>query len=84
MLPELRDIKEIGAELLPHWDEARRKRWIYRAVEEKGMPAVKLGRSLLFDPAAVAAWLAAHMTTNGGHDGNKNDGPPQEDGPLDT
>jgi predicted DNA-binding transcriptional regulator AlpA len=33
------------------------KKWIYRQHSERGMPAIKLGRSLLFDPSAVLRWL---------------------------
>lgn len=33
------------------------KRWIYRQVEERGMPAIKLGRALVFQLPAVAGWL---------------------------
>jgi excisionase family DNA binding protein len=79
-LPELLDVTELGSVLFPYWDEARRRRWVYRAVEEKGLPAVRLGRSLLFDPDAVKDWLEQHSTTNGGSDAQEKDGP-LADGP---
>jgi excisionase family DNA binding protein len=81
-LPELLDVTELGSVLLPYWPEKKRLRWIYRQVEERGMPALKVGRSLLFDAHAVELWLAAH-STNGGHDEQTNDGPPH-DGPPDS
>ena len=34
------------------------RRWVYAQVEENGLPAYKLGRSLAFELAAVRAWLA--------------------------
>ena len=48
--------------MLPTWDPAKRRRWIYRQVEHHGMPAIRLGRQLVFDTAAVARWLADHST----------------------
>jgi excisionase family DNA binding protein len=33
------------------------KKWVYRQHEERGLPAFKLGRSLLFDASDVLAWL---------------------------
>jgi excisionase family DNA binding protein len=33
------------------------RRWVYAQVEENGLPAYKLGRSLAFELAAVRAWL---------------------------
>lgn len=36
------------------------RRWVYRQVEERGMPALKLGRELCFQVEAVEAWLADH------------------------
>ena len=36
------------------------RRWIYAQVEEHGLPAIKVGRTLLFDPVAVDAWLRSH------------------------
>lgn len=33
------------------------KFWIYRRVESGELPALKLGRALRFDPAAVEKWL---------------------------
>jgi excisionase family DNA binding protein len=35
------------------------RRWVYRQAE-RGMPAHKLGRSLLFQVDAVDAWLERH------------------------
>ncbi len=34
------------------------RRWVYDHVENDGLPAYKLGRSLVFELAAVRAWLA--------------------------
>ncbi len=34
------------------------RRWVYAQVEENGLPAYKLGRSLAFEVSAVRAWLA--------------------------
>ena len=56
-LPEFRTADELGADLWPTWDVRRRRRWIYRCVEERGMPALKLGRQLVFDVSAVSEWL---------------------------
>lgn len=39
-------------------------RWVYSQVEEHGLPAFKLGRTLLFDPDAVGRWLDAHRVGN--------------------
>lgn len=58
MLAELLTADELGAELRPKWDAAKRRRWIYRQHEERGLPAYKVGRSLMFESAAVTAWLA--------------------------
>jgi excisionase family DNA binding protein len=33
------------------------RRWVYAQVEENGLPAYKLGRSLAFEFAAVRTWL---------------------------
>jgi excisionase family DNA binding protein len=33
------------------------RRAVYRLVEDHGLPAYRLGRSLAFDPEAVDAWL---------------------------
>ncbi len=57
MLPKLLTVDELGAELWPTWDEKRRRRWIYRQVEERGMPALTLGSQLVLDSEAVRAWL---------------------------
>jgi excisionase family DNA binding protein len=35
------------------------RRWVYAQVEENGLPAYKLGRSLAFEVSAVRAWLAS-------------------------
>jgi excisionase family DNA binding protein len=35
------------------------KRWVYRQVEERGLPAIRLGRSIVFQLPAVMAWLEA-------------------------
>ena len=59
-LPNLCDIDELGAALLPGWDAKRRRRWLYRQVELHGLPAIRLGRQLVFDPGAVARWLDEH------------------------
>lgn len=57
-----------GAELLGADQLAARygktRRWVYRQVEEHGMPALKLGRELCFQVEAVDAWLAAHRVGN--------------------
>jgi hypothetical protein len=83
MLPELRTVDQLGADLWPSWDEKRRRRWIYRQTEEHGLPAIRLGRSLIFETAAVKAWLDAQTTNRGENDGpRKSDGPPLGDGPL--
>jgi hypothetical protein len=57
-LPEVRSVDELGAELFPSWDATRRRKWLYRQHEERGLPAYKVGRSLMFDTAAVADWFA--------------------------
>jgi excisionase family DNA binding protein len=33
------------------------RRWVYEQVEENGLPAYRLGRSLAFEISAVRAWL---------------------------
>jgi hypothetical protein len=81
MLPELRTATQLAADLWPEWPEQRRTKWLYRQVEERGMPAIRLGRGLVFDPAAVAAWLQ-ERTTNGGNDEETNG--PLQDGPPDN
>jgi excisionase family DNA binding protein len=35
------------------------RRWVYLQVEQNGLPAYKLGRSLAFEVSAVLAWLDA-------------------------
>lgn len=37
----------------------RPRRWIYAQVEEHGLPAYKIGKSLAFEMSAVRAWLDA-------------------------
>lgn len=39
-------------------------RHIRRLRVESGLPFIKLGRLVRFDPADVAAWLAAHKTAS--------------------
>lgn len=34
--------------------------WVYEAKRSKGLPALKLGNHLRFDPAAIDCWLAEH------------------------
>lgn len=34
------------------------RRWVYAQVEENGLPAYKLGRSLAFELSAVRTWLS--------------------------
>ena len=72
MLPELRTVDELGAELWPSWDGAKRRRWIYRQVEERGMPVVRLGRQIVFETPAVCEWLSARSS------GTNNNNPHQE------
>jgi hypothetical protein len=79
MLPQLHTVAELGAELWPHWPSERRAKWIYRQTEEHGLPAIRLGRQLVFDPAAVQAWL---QTNNGGtSEPQTQDGLPAPDSP---
>ena len=40
------------------------KQTIYTWSREYGMPCIRIGRSLRFDPAAVSAWLAAGGTAS--------------------
>ena len=54
---EFRTVDELGAELWPTWTDARRRKWIYRQVEQRGMPAMRLGRQLVFEVSAVTAWF---------------------------
>jgi excisionase family DNA binding protein len=42
------------------------RRWVYRQTEERGLPALKLGRSLVFQLPAVLAWLEAHRVGDWG------------------
>jgi excisionase family DNA binding protein len=35
------------------------RRWIYQQVEERDLPAYKIGKSLAFEVSAVRAWLAS-------------------------
>jgi excisionase family DNA binding protein len=52
-----------GLKLLSADDLAQRlgrdRRWIYRQVSDHGLPALKLGRELCFQVAAVDRWLAS-------------------------
>ena len=36
------------------------RRAVYRLVEDHGLPAIRLGRSLAFDLEPVDAWLESH------------------------
>jgi hypothetical protein len=65
MLPQLRTVDELAAELWPNWDGKRRRRWIYRQVEERQLPAIKVGRQLVFDIAAVRQWLTERTAAGG-------------------
>jgi excisionase family DNA binding protein len=40
------------------------RRWVYGQVEENGLPAYKLGRSLAFELSAVRGWLAKRRVGN--------------------
>jgi hypothetical protein len=62
MLSELYTVDELGAALRPNWDEKRRRRWVYRQHEAHGLPAIKLGRQIVFETDAVKAWLDSHTT----------------------
>lgn len=37
------------------------KSWVYRAVEERGLPAFRLGKYLRFRRRDVMAWIAAQQ-----------------------
>jgi hypothetical protein len=65
-VPELRTVEQLAAELWPAWNEKRRRRWIYRAHEEHDLPGIKVGRQLVFDVAAVRAWLDTQSTNDVG------------------
>lgn len=41
------------------------ERWVRRAVDERRIPYIKLGRLLRFDPDALDAWVAANAVTPG-------------------
>lgn len=60
-LPRLLTAHELAQEL------GQSRRWIYRMYEEKGLPAYKIGRSLLFSAAEVAAWLEAQRNPLNGN-----------------
>jgi excisionase family DNA binding protein len=45
-------------------------RWVYRQREERGMPALMIGRSLLFQLPAVTAWLERHQVGDWGPAGD--------------
>ena len=38
----------------------KNRRAVYRLVEDHGLPAIRLGRSLAFDLGEVDRWLARH------------------------
>lgn len=59
------DVDQLAAAL------GRDKRWIYRA-RDRGCPAYKIGRQLLFRIDLVEEWLATHRVGDVGDDG----GPP--------
>jgi excisionase family DNA binding protein len=40
------------------------RRWVYAQVDENGLPAYKLGRSLAFELSAVRGWLAKRRVGN--------------------
>jgi excisionase family DNA binding protein len=50
-LPELLTADELAARI------HRSRRWIYRQADEREMPAIRVGRAMYFDAAAVAAWI---------------------------
>jgi excisionase family DNA binding protein len=52
-LPELLDVPQLAAEL------GRNKGWVYRSVESRGLPCIRVGRSVYFEREAVAMWLAS-------------------------
>lgn len=62
----LRTVRDKAAE----WGVS--ERWIYRAVEGRGLPAFKIGRSLLLRDDLCEEWLARHLVGGVGDDG----GPP--------
>jgi excisionase family DNA binding protein len=45
------------------------RRWVYSQVDENGLPAYKLGRSLAFEISAVRAWLAQRRVGDWSHEG---------------
>ena len=52
-----------AAELAERWGEDTQT--IYTLAREKGLPVIRFGRAMRFDPRAVAEWAA-----NGGTAGN--------------
>lgn len=56
-LPELLDADQLAERL------RRDRRWVYRRAAEDGLPAIRIGRALWFDPEQVADWLEQHRTT---------------------
>ncbi len=44
-------VKELASAL------GQTERWVYRQVEERGMPAIRLGRALVFQLPPVLGWL---------------------------
>lgn len=50
--------------LFPDEDQGRHK--VYTAAREHGMPCIRFGRAMRFDPKAVAEWLQAGGTASNG------------------
>lgn len=50
-LPRLLKVREIAETL------GQTPKWVYRAHDRHGLPAIRVGRSLLFDEGAVQQWL---------------------------
>jgi excisionase family DNA binding protein len=53
-LPQLYTVKQLALAMRVT------DKWIYRAHASHGLPATRVGRSLLFDPASVNAWLSSN------------------------
>ncbi len=49
------------------------RRWVYRAVAEHGMPAIRVGRSVLFSTSAVCSWLESQRIGDWDDGDNKRD-----------
>ena len=61
-LPRLLKAREVSEALgIPKWR-------IYKLVQDGGMPAVRLGRSVRFDEKALAKWLQGGGTAAVGED----------------